>query len=331
MRSSADMDHDGRRLVILDTDPGIDDAMALLFLSAVPDVRLHSITTVFGNGDVATTSRNAAYLVDRFGLNLAIHPGADAPLQGERHRPALKVHGDDGLGDEGVSDGFAVPLSDTPAWEHIVRTICAHPGEISLLAIGPLTNLALALRHRPEIARLTREVVVMGGAFGTHGRYGNIRPHAEANFYYDPLAADAVLAADWPVTVVGLDVSADCVLSTAQSQVMATSSDAGAFLWRISRGYADIYRRFDGLDGFCIHDVAAAACLVSPEFFKFEDAALGVVTTGKDAGRSIVSRAVGRHRQRYCRQVLSQKVVTDFIAAIDRLASAAPSERNFVG
>lgn len=317
---------DGRKLVILDTDPGIDDAMALLYLSASPGVRLDSITTVFGNGDIDTTSRNAAYLVERFALGLRVYPGAAGPLAGERHIPALKVHGEDGLGGHGLADGFPPPPPTVPAWEHIARTILANPGKVSLLAIGPLTNLALALRHRPEIASLTREVVIMGGAFGTQGRRGNIRPHAEANFYYDPLAAKKVLAAGWPVTVVGLDVSTDCILSSAQAKALAaTGGDAGALLWQISRGYAEIYRQFDGIDGFCIHDVAAAACLVSPHLFSLCGAALDVATGGDDAGRSFVADDDRRHQQHYCDGVAAGQLVTDFIAAIERLAAPQPS------
>ena len=317
------MASDGRKLVILDTDPGIDDAMALLYLGASSGVRLHSITTVFGNGDIETTSRNAAYLVDRFGLGLTVYPGAAGPLQGERHVPALKVHGEDGLGGYGVADGFSSPPSSIPAWEHIAQTILANPGEVSLLAIGPLTNLALALRFRPEIAPLTREVVVMGGAFGTKGRCGNIQPHAEANFYYDPLAADEVLAANWSVTVVGLDVSSDCILSSAQAQALATTGGAaGAFLWQVSRGYAEIYRKFDGIDGFCIHDVAAAAYLVSPQLFSVRKAVLGVETTGNEAGRSFLAGHAVRSAQQYCHDVEASRVASDFIAAIERLAAA---------
>ncbi len=314
---------DGRKLVILDSDPGIDDAMALLYLSASPSVRLHSMTTVFGNADVETTSRNAAYLAARFGLDLPIYMGAGHPLQGERHVPALRVHGEDGFGDTGLADGFPAPSASTPAWEHIAETIAAHPGEISLLAIGPLTNLALALRHRPEIAGEVREVIVMGGAFGTNMRHGNIRPCAEANFFYDPQAADEVLAAPWPVTAVGLDVSADCIISSTQAAALAAGfGQAGEFLWAISRNYAEIYRKFDGIDGFCVHDVAAAARLVSPELFSVTKAAVGVKSVGEDAGHSFISTDEARPKQFYCSDVAVERVIADFIESIARFASS---------
>jgi inosine-uridine nucleoside N-ribohydrolase len=312
----------GSKLIIVDTDPGIDDAMALLYLCAAPGVRLHSLSTVFGNADVETTSRNAAFLAARFGLDLPIYPGAAEPLQGQRHVPALKVHGADGLGGTGLARSVEVPRSAVPAWQHIADTISAYPGKVSLLAIGPLTNLALALRHRPQIAADVREVIVMGGAFGTRGRHGNIRPYAEANFFYDPLAAEEVLAAPWPVTVVGLDVSADCILSSAEAAAMATRfGKTGELLWAISRDYAEIYRKFDGLDGFCIHDVAAAARLVSPELFSVRRSAIGVEAVGEDAGRSFLSSDPKRPVQTFCDRVDAERLVAQFIEALTVFAT----------
>ncbi|WP_257549430.1 nucleoside hydrolase [Sphingopyxis sp. DBS4] len=319
------------KTVILDTDPGIDDAMALLYLSALRSVRLHAITTVFGNGSVEMTTRNAAYLVERFGLDLPIYAGAAAPLVGARHIPELKVHGEDGLGDTGLASDFPLPCMNAPAWEHMAETITANPGKISLLALGPLTNLALALRNRPEIAALTREVVVMGGAFGTHGRHGNIRPTAEANFFYDPQAADEVLAASWPVTVVGLDVSSSCILSSSQARALTVDGgDPGAFLWQISRGYERIYRIFDGADGAAIHDVAAAACLASPDLFDTRTGPLTVQTGGRSPGRSYMAKTGTRPLHRYCVDVDAEKLVGAFVSAIERLAQdgRAPEPRD---
>ena len=316
------MNSDAEKRVILDTDPGIDDAMALLYLSASPGIRIHSVTTVFGNGNIEATTRNAAYLVKRFGLCLPVYTGASGPMAGERYVPELRVHGHDGFGDTGLSEGFAAETEPKPAWEHIADTICANPGIISLLAIGPLTNLALALRHRPEVADKTREVIVMGGAFGTQGRHGNIRPDAEANFFYDSLAADAVLSAHWPVTIVGLDVSTDCVLPAAQARSLASSAgDAGQFLWQISRGYEEIYRRFDGLDGFCIHDVAAAAYLVAPHLFKTRKGPLAVRTDEVAPGHSRVAPETTRPHQQFCVGVDDDAVVADFVRAIGAFSS----------
>lgn len=309
-----------RRLIILDTDPGVDDAMAMLYLAASDKVRLHSVTTVFGNGSVLQTTRNAQYIVDRFGLDVPVFSGADKPLKGERHVPELKVHGNDGLGDTGLSSTCKAATEEKPAWQHICDTVLANKGRVTLLAIAPLTNLALALRHRPEIAYHVEQVVVMGGAFGTKGRSGNIRPYAEANFFYDAEAASEVLAAGWPLTVVGLDVTSDCILHSTQADKLAvTGGDVGAFIREISHGYEEIYRKFDGIDGFCIHDVAAAAYVIAPNLFRRVPAIFTIEQTADSWGASTaVTDAIPPSADRggYCIEVDEQRLVADFLRSI---------------
>lgn len=318
------------KTVILDTDPGVDDAMALLYLAKHPGVQLHSITTVFGNASVAVTARNAGYLVNRFGLDVPVFIGADAPLAGARYIPELKVHGNDGFGDTGCADSFCFPADNRPAWLHLADSIELEPGKITIVAIAPLTNLALALRNRPAIADKVAEVVVMGGAFGTKGRNGNIRPNAEANFFYDPQAADEVMAAGWPVTVVGLDVTTDCVLSSAESAYLAShAGEMGSFLHKISRGYEKIYRDFDGIDGFCIHDVAAAVAATDAGLFSCISGPVTVDTAAGAEGHStFVASQVGdfasRPKHRICVDVDARRLVDSFIAVM----MGAPLERS---
>ena len=312
------MSADAKKIVIVDTDPGVDDAMALLFLHASPTVNIHSITTVFGNADVMTTTKNAAYLVDRFNLGVPVFSGANAPLARERFTPELKVHGEDGFGDTGVASAHHARDINSGAAQHIVETIKKNPGAVTLLAMAPLTNLAEALRLAPEIEDLVGGIVVMGGAFGGKGRNGNIRPHAEANIFYDPEAANLVLSARWPVTIIGLDVTLDCILSSgAASDMGRFGGEAGTFLRMISRGYEEVYRDFDGIDGCCIHDVAVAVYLVHPELFKFEESAVAVSLSGELAGQTICAKADDdRRRQKICRSVNAEKVVSVFIETI---------------
>lgn len=309
-----------KKLVIVDTDPGVDDVMAILYLAAHSDVSVHSLTTVFGNGDVATTTQNAQYIVERFGLGLPVYAGANAPLVGDRFIPKLKVHGDDGLGDTNLAETVSGLPNVQPAWIHICNTIRALPGQITLLAIGPLTNLALALRHHPEIADLVEQVVVMGGAFGTKGRCGNIKPNAEANFFYDPVAAQEVLNATWPVTVVGLDVTTDCIFTAAEALDLAkTAGDAGSFLWQISRNYEAIYKQFDDVDGFCIHDVAAAAYVTLPNCFRKTSGRFTIGNTPETWGESLtapVSSDDDIGNKRFCGSVDPKPLVRDFIDVI---------------
>jgi purine nucleosidase len=290
------------REIIVDTDPGIDDAMALLFLQAMPSVRIAAITTIFGNAEVDVTTRNARYLAGRFGLAAPVFRGASQPLRIARRPSPIHVHGRDGLGDAGalldtaLAASTAGPTAATkPAHQRIVELLRERPGRVSILALGPLTNLALALRQDPGIAELAESVVVMGGAFGWSGRRGNVSPVAEANVRNDPDAADEVLGARWPVTVVGLDVTSHCVLPQQRALALAErGGDAGRFLWDISRGYEAIYREHDGLDGCCLHDVAAAACLVHPDLFATQRGPVRVVTEGIAIGQTIQQPAAAR-------------------------------------
>lgn len=270
--------------VIFDTDPGVDDAMALAFLAAHPDIELLAVTTVFGNAEVDITTRNALYLRERFGLSCPVHRGAADPLVQARSASPAFVHGHDGLGDVGVADGFVAEPDPEPAHLAIVRLIRAHPGEITLLAVGPLTNLAQALGADPAIAGLVKEVIVMGGVFREPG---NVSPVAEANIRCDPHAADAVFAAAWPVVAVGLDVTHATLLPAETAALMATQSPAGQFLWDISRGYEALYMSRNNFPGCALHDVTAAVYAVRPDLFLTASGPIRVVTEGIAIGQTI--------------------------------------------
>ncbi|MBM0105012.1 nucleoside hydrolase [Steroidobacter sp. S1-65] len=274
--------------ILIDTDPGVDDAMALLFLRALPTVRIAAITTVFGNADIGTTTHNACYLAERFAIEAPVIAGAAQPLYVDRSAAPVHVHGRNGLGDADLRLEGRRAIDPGPAHERIVELIRARPHELTILAIGPLTNLALALRLDPGIASLVSQVVVMGGAFGWNGRRGNVSPVAEANMRHDPHAADEVLAASWPVTMVGLDVTSRCVFTTEEAcRLAAQGGEAGQFLWDISRGYEAMYRTHDGVEGFCLHDVAAAAYVIAPEIFATSRGPIRVVTEGIAIGQTI--------------------------------------------
>lgn len=269
------------RRVILDTDPGVDDALALLYLRARPELQLLAITTVFGNADIDTTTRNALYLRRRLDLEVAIHRGAAAPLDGRRGLSPVHIHGQNGLGDLDLGGFVAPPADPGSAHERIIEAVRAWPGAVTLVAIGPLTNLALALRAAPDIASQVAEVVVMGGAFGR----GNVTAFAEANIHNDPEAAAQVLGADWPVTLVPLDATRSCVLSNGDAA--ALTSDAGRLAHDVSRGYAAAYARHEGLDGCVLHDVAALAWLVRPDLFGLRQGPVSVMLNGERRGQTL--------------------------------------------
>ena len=160
--------------VIFDTDPGIDDAMALLYLSKLPQIDLLGITTVVGNASIDVTTRNALFLRQRFGIAAPVIQGAGETLDGVAKPEPVVVHGHNGLGDIDIPAMDRSGLQAGTAAQFIIDTLRAHPGEVTLIAVGRMTNLALALRQAPEIARLARQVIIMGGAFGYAGRSGNV-------------------------------------------------------------------------------------------------------------------------------------------------------------
>jgi inosine-uridine nucleoside N-ribohydrolase len=275
--------------VIFDTDIGIDDAMALLFLHFAAGVRLEAITTVSGNASIGNTTRNALYVKERFGIEAPVFRGASGPIG-----PALGsgfpdfVHGRNGLGDIDVPEP-AITAELMPAPEAIVELAERYPGELSLVAVGRLTNLSKALDLSPRLPGLLREIVVMGGVFGYRGNRGNVSPVAEANFAGDALAADRVLGVGIPTTIVGLDVTHETTMDEAFIEQLAHGAgDAGAFIRDITRFYFDFYENLGGARRCPIHDSSAVACLLHPELYERVSGPVRVVTEGIATGQSIL-------------------------------------------
>lgn len=280
--------------VIFDTDPGVDDAMALLFLHRHPKIDLLGVTTVFGNASIEVTTRNAQFLHREWEIAAPIAKGAGRayhPARDDDHHASI-VHGEDGLGNIGVPESIDLPLDPRPAFQFIIDTVRANPGEVSLVAVGRMTNLALALQADPEIAVLVKEVVVMGGAFHVNG---NVTPAAEANIYGDPEAADVVFTAPWKVTIFGLDVTMKTIMSSAYLADMAASNDVRLRLLNdLSQFYIDFYRQRVGLDGMAVHDSCACVYLVAPHLFEYRTGPVRVVAGGLADGKTIQAPDSGR-------------------------------------
>jgi purine nucleosidase len=274
--------------VIFDTDPGIDDAMALLLLARHPRIELVGIASSFGNGTIDVTTRNALYLKQRFGLAAPVARGAAGPLTGTASEPPLIVHGDNSLGNIALGE-ITAPLDPRPAHRMIIDLVRASPGEITIIAVGRLTNLALALREAPEIATLAARVVVMGGAFGRNGHTGNATPVAEANIFGDPGAADIVFGAEWPVSIVPLDVTQETIMSNAYLEDLARiAGEDGRFVREVSAFYQAFFKTHLGIDGFAVHDSSAVAYALHPEFYRTETGPIRVVTEGIAFGQTII-------------------------------------------
>lgn len=277
-----------RHQVIYDTDPGVDDAMALLFLAAHPDVALRGITTVFGNGTLAATTQNALYLAEHFAAGTPVFVGAAAPLHGAPRDPVSWIHGQDAMGDIDARQALSQKAETRAAHRFIIDAVRAEPGAITLIAVGPLTNLALALREAPDIAGLVKAVYVMGGAFGFHGMSGNVTPCAEANVMCDPHAADLVFGARWPLTIVGLDVTQRTLMMQDDlAELRDAAGAAGRFIWDVTRVYQKFHQQSADLAGIYVHDSSAVACCVAPELYTVRRGPVRVVCDGIAIGQTI--------------------------------------------
>lgn len=283
--------------IILDTDPGIDDAQAIAFAVAHPKIELLGLTTVFGNATVDITTRNALTLLDIFGMpDVPVAQGAKQPLHQVRYPSPDFVHGKDGLGNLNL-DAPGSCAQAMSAAEFIVQKATAQPGEITLVTIGPLTNVALALKLDPSLPTKIKELVIMGGAVTEPG---NVTPLAEANFFCDPHAADEVLSHDWPCRIIGLDVTHKTPLFDGDLQRIRkafenTQSHMGEFLWQSSRFYFDFYREdqrlaIDEETHAPMHDASALVALIEPDAFEYLSGSACVVSSGAASGQLALDR-----------------------------------------
>lgn len=274
--------------IIIDTDPGVDDAMAILFALNAPALEVVGVTTVYGNVHTELAAQNALRILEFAGrTDIPVARGAAFPLLVPLEHVADFVHGADGLGNTNLPPPQGSPV-DEPAAQFIVETVMAHPGEVTLVPIGPLTNIALALALEPRLVDHVAEVVLMGGAATVNG---NVSPAAEANIINDPHAADVVLTAGWPVTMVGLDVTTQIIMSDDYLTALNNTGLAtGQFIYRISRFYRDFHVEFYSLKGLQTHDPSAIAYVIDPSLFTTETGPVRVVTEGIATGQTLLDR-----------------------------------------
>jgi purine nucleosidase len=272
--------------IIIDCDPGVDDAVAILLAAGDPAVEVVALTTVAGNQTLPKVTENARRIAAAAGLDVPIAAGCDRPLVRDQVL-AGESHGTTGLG--GVQ--WPEPtreLDPRHAADLIVEEVMAHPGEITLVPIGPLTNIAMALRLEPRIVDAVAAVVLMGGSYTR----GNTTPAAEFNIYVDPEAAAAVFSAGWTVTMVGLDltrqvkVTADLIARLGQlggraaRLVLDTMTSYNAAIGELAR-QADRPDADGSAAAGSLHDPAAVAYLIDPSMFTAADAVVAVETAGE--------------------------------------------------
>ncbi len=296
--------------IILDTDPGIDDAMAFFQAIGDPKIDLVGITTIFGNVTVDIATRNAFRLCNMVGQEIPVARGAEQPVEWQNFEPSSHVHGDEGFGNI-PPISVTGTVQDMPADAYLVDICAKNPGEITICAIGPLTNLALALRRDPNIARTVKRVVVMAGAFRVAG---NISKFAEANTHNDPHAAAEVFAAEWEVIMVGLDVTDKILCTEADfAEIAEIAPKTGGFIQDMSHFYLEFYRSVEKLDGSSLHDPAAVIACAYPEWFTMEDAKIDVVLSADEWGNTIETPNASTSPTRVCTGVQIDTVKRHFI------------------
>jgi inosine-uridine nucleoside N-ribohydrolase len=263
--------------VIIDTDPGVDDALALLLAMRSPELKIEAITAVAGNVPLELSLPNALRMVEIAGrTDIPVAVGAKTPLL-RRLVTAAYAHGENGLGGAVFPEPKITPIAE-PAAKFISQIVRKYPGEITLITIGPLTNIATALTADAELARMIKSLVMMGGSLSG----GNITPAAEFNVYVDPEAARIVFQSGIPITMVGLDVTRKTSLTDEHVRILEGGqnpvSQAAA---KIARNAINHNREQGFLVGPNMHDSLAVAGFLDPSLLKFQDYYVDVETTGE--------------------------------------------------
>lgn len=271
------------RKLLLDCDPGLDDALAILLAHGDPDLDLVAITTVGGNVSVEITTRNALQLREYLGFpDVPVAAGAGEPLA-RAAETAEHVHGAGGLGNVTLP-AAVLAASETRAVDLIIETLKTSPGQIHLVATGPLTNIALAVQREPRIVEWAASFTIMGGSYTR----GNATPAAEFNMFADPEAAAIVFGAGWQVVMVGLDLTLQAIVTAAIEQRMLALGTLGI---ELVQPLATFWTNplDDDWDGQALHDVCAVAFVARPDLFVSQPAGVQVETQGQlTSGMTVV-------------------------------------------
>ena len=273
-----------RQRIVLDCDPGHDDAIAILLAARHPRLKLEAITTVAGNQTVQKTSRNALRVCTLAGIrDVPIAAGMDRPLVREQV-VAADIHGESGL------DGPALPepdlaLAPQHAVDLLIELLLASAGDLTIVATGPLTNVATAIRREPRIVPKMQQIVLMGGAIGL----GNVTPAAEFNIYVDPEAAHIVFNCGRPVTMIGLDVTHQAQATPeVRARIRALGSPVARLVDGLLEFFASTYREVFGFAAPPVHDPCAVARVIDPTLLRARPMRVDVELRGEfTTGRTV--------------------------------------------
>ena len=270
--------------IIIDTDPGVDDALTFLLALASPEIKLEALTTVQGNVTLPKATRNALSVLEMANAShIPVAQGCSLPLVRMPHQSGEAVHGSSGMGKSDLSEPGS-KIVDSHAIDYLIERFHAEPGQISLFAIGPLTNVALAIRKEPRIVHAIKELVIMGGAIRSGG---NVSALAEFNIHEDPHAAHIVFHSGIPITLIPLDATYKCLLTSADvERLNRVDSPIARFVRDATADYMAFYKLYEGFDGCALHDPLTLATVIAPELLSLEEHYVDVdisggVSTGK--------------------------------------------------
>jgi purine nucleosidase len=310
--------------IIIDTDPGIDDSCAILLALASPEISIEGLSTVHGNCSVAQGTRNALAVL-KLGKTgwVPVARGCALPLV----QPSLlapETHGNTGLGYAMLSEPCLRPL-DQHAIDFLIERILSAPGEITLVALGPLTNIALAIRQEPRLVSALRELIIMGGAI----RYeGNTTALAEFNTFVDPHAAHIVYHAGIPTTLVPLDVTYQCILARQDvRRLQEIDSPITEFVAEATRFYMEFHDDYQKIEGCVINDPLALALTFAPELCTYRDLPVDVDLSGGISMGKTIADFYNYTKQpanlRVALGVRARDFIELFLSRIERLARAS--------
>lgn len=313
-----------KKPVIIDTDPGIDDALAILLALSSPDISLEGLTVVHGNCRLTQGVTNALSILELAGAtHIPVAPGLARPLI----NPPLfaeETHGPQGLGYATLDTPTSDPV-DTHAVDFLIEKILSRPGEMTVAAIGPLSNIALALRKEPDIIPAIKDLIIMGGAIR---HQGNTTPLAEYNTYADPHAAHAVFHAGMPITLVPLDVTYQCILGPGDvSRLQESESPIADFIEQSTRFYMEFHGDYQAMEGCVINDPLAVSLAFAPYLCSYQELYVDVdISGGVSMGNTFADfyHLEGKSpNMRVALEVRAQEFIQLFLEHMERLFETA--------
>lgn len=308
--------------IIIDTDPGIDDAFAILLALASPEIQLEALTTTQGNVTLEKATRNALSVLELCGAShIPVAAGSMYPLV-QPLIASADVHGESGIGDAKLPDPKTKPVQQH-AVDYLIERVIAEPNEISIFPIGPLTNIAMAIRKEPKFAKAVKELVIMGGAINENG---NVSPLAEFNIFVDPHAAHIVFHSGIPITLIPLDATHKCLLKKEHvDRLIKVKSPITQFI----KDAIDVYLKFSykrGFAGSALHDPLTLATIIAPELLTLKEYYVDVDHSGSVAMGKTFADVFGKLNKPANMKVAMDVRGDDFIELfVQRMESLARS------